>query len=128
MNRKGIRVAGLAAAAGVLALMPSAVGARGEAPPCPRQTLCLWKQIGYEGKRVEIEGHGVSNQLAQEMNNEASSYYNRRGSVSYLYEDKNGEGDGYCISPRDFYSDLDGGGFGNRASSTRLTPKDQCPV
>ncbi len=112
----------------VLALSASAVSGakRIPFPPCPKQTLCVFEHDNFEGQRVKIGGTGVSNKLADEMNNQASSYYNRRGRVSFLYVGRNAEGERECAAPREAETSLPG--FNDLASSTKLTKKRTvCP-
>ena len=91
-------------------------------PPCPRQTLCVWKHEDYQGKRLTIDRKGISNEIARELDDEVTSFYNRRDGVSYLYEDKNGEGSRYCI-PQHASSVNIGDVFDDLASSSKLTNK-----
>lgn len=126
MNRKGLTLAALAAALGLIALAPGNVGARGEAPPCPKKTLCVWEDASYQGVRVKIDGRGISNEIAQKLDDQASSVYNRRGDVSYLYTDQNGEGESFCIEPKDYIGFISG--FNDVASSSKLTKKNHCPA
>ena len=93
--------------------------------PCPKRTLCLWKHSNYAGKRIEIQGKGLSNQIANQLNNEVSSGYNRRSAVSYLYEGKHGEGDFFCFVAKEEVSYV-GDAFNDVASSSRLTTQDLC--
>src|SRR5687767_12783846 len=96
------------AAAGVLAflltlaLSAAAAGAPkgpGPTPPCPKATLCLWKGDNFTGERLKVDEPGLSN-LPDWMNNEASSFRNRRSKVVVLYAGRNGNGDALCYSPQ----------------------------
>jgi hypothetical protein len=128
MNRKGMTIAALAAAIGLIALVPGSGSARGPIPlpPCPKKTLCVW-QDGYVGEKLKIDGKGISNEIARKLDDEVSSFYNRRNGVAYLYEDKNAKGDRYCIPPKG-HTDYIGDFFNDRVSSSKLTSKDGCPI
>jgi hypothetical protein len=89
-------------------------------PPCPKRTLCVWKDENYQGKRLTIEGKGVSNEIAHKMNDEVTSFYNRRGGVSYLYDGKNATDGSYCIPQKGYAANI-GGVFNDLASSSKLT-------
>jgi Peptidase inhibitor family I36 len=89
---------------------------------CPDQTLCVWSKKNYEGQRVKITKTGdVSNKLAHEMNNKASSLKNRFAMPGTLYDKKNGgPGDVYGFCDLDDVPDL--GSFDDQASSSVVNP------
>jgi hypothetical protein len=116
-------------AIGLLAWGPMAsTGVAGGDPSvCPKQTLCVWGDSFYSAQLVKMKNVGVTNKLGKKMDDQASSVFNRRGRVSYLYADADGQGESYCIEPHQkitfltFYNDV--------ASSARLTKhRKQCPV
>lgn len=86
---------------------------------CPEGKLCLWKDESGGGPRVKIGGNGLSNKLARQMNNKASSVINNRDGRAVLYEKKNGNGENRCIDPSEKLGDLDTIGFDDVASSSR---------
>ena len=96
-------------------------------PPCPRKTLCVWEDENYQGKRLTIDGKGISNKLAHKMDDAVTSVYNRRNGASLLYPDKNGEGESYCVEPKATAANV-GVEFNDVFSSSKLTAKDECPV
>lgn len=126
MTRRRMTLVGLAVAVGALTLA-SAGGGAPVGPPCPKNTVCVWKHSNFEGNRLTIEGRGVSNEISKKMNDEVSSAYDRRERVAYLYTDKSAEGDAYCLEPNvpiSYVGDL----FNDVASSSKLTKKDRCPL
>jgi hypothetical protein len=85
---------------------------------CPDEALCVWSKKNYEGQRVKITKTGdVSNKLAHEMNNKASSLKNRFAMTGTLYDKKNGgSGEVYGFCDLDNVPDL--GLFDDLASSS----------
>ena len=73
-----------------------------------------------------IQGKGISNKLARDMNDAASSAENTRGRVSFLYAKKDGKGESYCLDPETAYPSL--AGFNDVASSSKNTKKNHCPL
>jgi maltose-binding protein MalE len=120
----------LALAAGCLAVVAQLGGkAQAGIEPCPEKTLCVWQHNDGGGQLVKIKSDGISNKLAEKMNNEASSLINNRGKRSYLYDKRNGQGAKICLSPHDSFSDLGAEfGFNDLASSSKNTDKkSDCP-
>lgn len=114
-------------AALLLAGLAGPAGAHRAHPPCPRATLCVWADSNFEGKRIEIDGNGVSNQLSRELDNEVTSVFNRRSGIATLFDGKNAEGPNRCFKPKGITTDL-GVDFTDVASSTKLQPKLGCPA
>ena len=94
---------------------------------CPDKALCVWENDNYGGQLVVIQGKGISNKLARDMDDAASSAENTRGRVSFLYPKKNGKGESYCLEPETAYSSL-GSGFNDVASSSKNTKRNHCPL
>jgi len=111
----------------LLGLAPLGNQARGVTPVCPRGYLCVFEDANYGGQVVKFHRLGLSNRLADKMDDAASSVMNRRGGVSYLYEDPDGGGGSFCLEPHQS-STYVGDQFNDVASSTRLTKKNHCPV
>jgi Peptidase inhibitor family I36 len=111
------------AAAVALALGGPAEGRGG--PPCPKQALCVWQHEDFQGKRVVITGTGISNEIAEKLDDEATALFNRRGKVSRLYARKNANGNVFCAGPQDQIPNF--GDFNDMASSSKLTSKPGCP-
>ncbi len=116
------------AAATAIALISTAGDAGARGGNCPDNKLCVWKNEGFDGQRVKIGGHGVSNKLAKEMNNDAHSVDNNLENAAFLYEKKNAKGDFVCIGPDEENQNLGLIGFNDRASSTRITNGNACPM
>lgn len=95
-------------------------------PLCPDRALCVWEHNNQAGQRVVIRRKGLSDKLARKMDNAASSAINNRGKLAYLYSNKKGGGDVYCLEPGMEANDL--GGFNDLASSSRNTGRSTCPV
>src|SRR5919201_1205807 len=87
----------LGAAATVATAWLTAGASAGES--CPDNTLCLYQHDDFAGELVKLPKHGLSNKLAEQMNNEASSVINNRNKRVYLYAKRNGKGDRVCFSP-----------------------------
>lgn len=130
MSRRSVRRSAIGALSGaaiavlLLALGGSAQG-RGD-PPCPAGALCVWEHSDFDGKRVVVTGTGISNEIAEKMDDEVSSVFNRRGKASRLYARKNANGDTFCVSPQAEIPFV-GGEFNDVASSSKLTKKPGCP-
>jgi hypothetical protein len=102
---------------------PHASGGTG----CPNLKLCVWSGTNNTGTGLKIRGDvGVSNKIANYLNNQASSAHNLTGHAVYLYDRRNAEGDKVCIEPGDYVSDLQT--FNDRASSSKVKSSDVCPA
>jgi hypothetical protein len=121
-----------AAGAGVVLFSPGEIAGGAEQrvePSCPKRTLCVYEHDQWEGQRVKITETGISNKLAEQMNNRASSAWNRRGKTAVLYTGKNAHGGRLCIRPGGFPDILSLAGFNDVASSTKLSKKaTACPT
>ena len=118
----------MAVAATAVALISTAGDAGARGGGCPDNKLCIWKHEGFDGQRVKIGGSGVSNKLAREMNNHAHSVRNNLDTAAFLYEKKNANGDFICFDPDTEDQNLGLSGFQDRASSTRITNGNICPM
>ena len=115
----------LAVVAAGLAVSSSAT-ARGDL--CPDNRLCIWENNEGGGELVKIRGTGVSNKLANKMNNEASSLVNATDVKVFLYDRKNAEGESRCFDPGEEVADLGAhSGYNDIASSTRIARGESCP-
>jgi Peptidase inhibitor family I36 len=136
MQMERMRAAGAAggmiaiAAAAALGAGASADVGQAQRGGCPDKTLCVWENDDDGGTLVKIHGTGVSNKLAQKLNNQASSAINNRGRRAYLYDKRNGDGDRICLDPHAEVASLgDYGNFNDLASSSRnAKPKSDCPI
>ena len=78
---------------------------------------------------MKIKSDGISNKLAEKMNNEASSFINNRNRRAYLYDKRNGEGERICLGPTVSAPSLGAYSFNDLASSSRNSKvKKDCPV
>jgi hypothetical protein len=124
-GQKGLIALAAGIAAVALGVMPATVGARGAS--CDKGTLCIWADASYSGQQVNLKHKGISNKLAEKMDNLASSVKNRRDTVAFLYTDTDGLGDSYCVEPHQKVDFL--GLFNDVASSTKITAhKHHCPL
>jgi hypothetical protein len=123
-------VVGFVAAAAMVAMIASLGGQASAGPPCPEKTLCLFEHNGFTGQVVKIRKDGVSNKLAEKMNNQASSAVNNLRTRAFLYEKRNGKGDKICLQHKDYWESLGTTfDFNDVASSSRNTKnRDDCPV
>ena len=92
--------------------------------PCPDKALCVFEHNDYAGERIVIKREGVSNKLFKRFDETASSAINNRGKASYLYSEKNAEGDWFCIERRSGVGDM--GSFNDAASSSRNAGGRNC--
>ena len=106
----------VATAALTLLLLPAE--SQGSPSSCPDETLCVWAKTDYRGQRVKITKiNHVSNKLANEMNNEASSLKNKITRTGQLYDKRDGgAGEVYGFCDDENVSDL--GSFNGLASSS----------
>lgn len=102
--RAGLIVSVLAALIAAVSAVP-APGGSAEAynakakPKCPDRALCVWKNPGYEGRRIVVKGKRVSNKIFNKMNDAASSaFLNRNSLVGVLWTDVDGTGDAICLT------------------------------
>lgn len=102
-----------------------ASAARGD--NCPNGFVCLWEDQGYAGNRIKIKDErGVSNKVADEMNNAASSLSNQGDHAVRIYDRKNAKGIRTCFEAGGYTSSLGDAGFNDRASSTKVIGKELC--
>jgi sarcosine oxidase delta subunit len=121
----------LALAAGWLAMVAQLGDeARAGGEACPAKTLCVWEHNEGAGQLVKIAKDGISNKLAEKMNNGASSVINNRNKRAYLYDRRNGKGTKVCLSPGAEVGDLGSfADFNDLASSSKNTDrKSDCPT
>ena len=90
--------------------------------------LCLFNGTIATEERVNFTALGLSNRLAKKMDNKASSVFNDREGVAIIYAGRNGNGARLCLETGDAYGDMSEVNFDNKASSTRLTDRKNCPV
>jgi hypothetical protein len=131
MKRRGMAIAAGALALGAVSALGLAMSgsATARGSDCPDGKLCLWQHNEGGGEQVNIrDKRGVSNKLANKMNNEASSLINRTEHRVFVYDKRDGKGDLRCFEPGDEIPDLGALGFNDLASSTRVTKQDFCPV
>jgi len=101
-----------------LALSPAA--AQASSSHCPQGALCVWTGKDFKGQRLVITHIGVSNVIADVMNNEVSSVKNHYKFTAWLYEKRNAEGGNICLQSGG-QTNLGGSfGFNNEASPSRL--------
>lgn len=122
--RRVVTIAALAVVALTVAGMPAGASRteKGATGKCPADSLCLFQKDDYKGQRVVISGFGVSNRIANQMDDEASSAKNRTGNGAILYELEDAGGEDVCIGLKE--PDLDTIEFDDFTSSTKL-PKNQ---
>jgi hypothetical protein len=124
-------MAGLIAVGALGALSASLGGSAsaGTKPLCPKKTLCVWADDKGGGQLVKIKKDGISNKLAEKMNNEASSVINNRNRRSYLYDKRNGKGEKVCLSPHAEIVSLGAfADFNDMATSSKNAKKKKaCP-
>ena len=120
---------GLVSILGAVLSLGLPVGASGahRYDACPKRTVCVFADINFIGERVTLTKPGISNKLANKMNNEASSVVNDRGKAVFLYDNKNGHGVATCIAPHTYAEDLSDRTFNDMASSSKLTKREHCP-
>jgi hypothetical protein len=129
LTRSGrLSIAVLAAtAATAVALISTAGDAGAGGGSCPDNKLCVFAGDSRSGQRVKIGGNGVSNKLAREMNNQASSLSNRRDTKVFLYEKRGARGEVRCFPPGVTDNALGDSGFDDVASSTKIANGTSCP-
>ena len=127
-TRIALLVLGAAAAAAGFAAIQSTDAAAGGG--CPDKTLCVWQDNEGGGQLVKISSDGISNKLANKMNNEASSVINNRNRRAYLFAGRNGKGTKVCLSPHAEIGDLGSfADFNDVASSSKNTDRTEgCPI
>jgi hypothetical protein len=114
-----IGVGALAATAAALSAGPAALAGP---PPCER--VCIFADANYSGQMVTIRGKGISNKLAEKMNNSASSVINATNDRVLLYSKRNARGFNFCVSPNSAV-DWVGTDFNDVASSTKITDNER---
>lgn len=132
MNRNRFAVLALAATVAVAVVAvpfggPAAASQTEKGSACPNNAVCVYADPGGLGQRVVLKEFGVSNKLAKRMNNEASSAINIADGAIFFYDKRNAEGDRVCMAPND-KGNLSTFGFEDRASSSKLTHRNHCPV
>jgi Peptidase inhibitor family I36 len=127
MRRSHFGLVALGTFAAVALAVPGEGGAGGLG--CPDDRVCVWEHDDGNGVQVKLRGRGVSNKLADKMNNEASSLFNNTGGAMFLYDKRNAKGDRVCFGPSVEVPSftIAGKGFNDRASSAKLTGRDDCP-
>ena len=94
---------------------------------CNEGSLCLYEHNKGGGEIVRINGSGLSNRLAEKMNNAASSVVNYRNKRAFLYDKRNGKGERLCVDPH--AKGNIPSGFNDLASSSKNTNNDnKCPI
>ncbi len=87
-------------AAMALVALASASDAQASTKKCPKDSLCLWADENYEGKKLVIKEPGASN-VGKLMNNEASSvksrYSNSKSDRVLLFDKRGAKGDYLCL-------------------------------
>lgn len=115
--------------AAVVALVP-ATGEAAKAKStkrCPQDAFCVWSKPDYQGKKVVLTKNGVSNKIANQMNNRVSSTKNKFDLTVFIYDKRGAKGEIRCFSSNSKEADLGGSyNFDNRAASS-LIPKDPEP-
>ncbi|MDQ2675923.1 MAG: peptidase inhibitor family I36 protein [Actinomycetota bacterium] len=107
----------------MVALAPAAgEAAKGKTKKsCPKEALCVWTKAGFAGKRVVVKDDGVSNAIANKINNKASSIKNRFGETIRIYDKRNANGELRCVGGVGQVDDLGGSyNFDNRAASSKV--------
>jgi hypothetical protein len=91
-------------------------------PRCPNKALCLWADENYEGQRVVVKGAELSNDVFEQMNDQASSaFLDRKDRVAELFADANGGGESICLYDGNRWRNRKiGAPFDDAISSTRL--------
>lgn len=131
MRRRRMAIAAgamtMAVAVGAGLAMSGSATARGDT--CPDGKLCIWENNEGGGQQVNISGkRGISNKLANKMNNEASSLVNATDVKVFLYDRRNAKGESRCFFPGDEVADLGAdSGFNDIASSTKVARGETCP-
>ena len=129
-RRARVALLGACLAAALMAVMVSLTGTAGAGGTgCPSKTLCVYGSDNFAGDVVKISKDGISNKIAEKLNNAASSVVNNRNRRSFLYDGKNGKGERVCITPHAEITSLGAFSFNDLASSSKNTNnKTECPV
>jgi Peptidase inhibitor family I36 len=131
MQGLAIRGAAFAVAVAASALVVSgtaSAGGEAKGPPkvCPSKALCVFSSDNFMGDRVVVRRKGISNKIAEQMDDATSSVVNTRGKVSRLYKGKNANGGVFCVNAHAAVPSV-GPDFNDTASSSKLTTKIGCP-
>lgn len=134
MNRPTRLAALLVALASAVAFGPgsTASAARGlgleeSSSKCPENAICVWENVGYQGRRIVVEGKGLSNEIGEKFNDQASSVKFTGSTTGILYRDFDGEVVGVCLDDaRRRVRNLANASFDEEASSSRIS-RDQEP-
>jgi hypothetical protein len=97
-------------------------------PVCDYGKFCVWVDPNLSGDEVKFKetDHELSNKIANQMDNQASSAWNNTALAAKLYERRDGKGSFLCIPPNTVVSDFNSMSFDNRASSSKVTKKAGC--
>jgi hypothetical protein len=116
-------VAMLAIAATVAAVAASALAAPAQAGPrCSDGALCLWKGKNYTGAKHKVTEPGELVKLPKAFNNRVSSVKNKWEFRAFVYENKDGTGQPFCLESGEKVPDLSAffDEINNDVSSARL--------
>ena len=94
----------------------------GAGPACPDGALCLFTGKGYTGKKYKGTKPGELVKLPKAFNNKVSSLKNKWERRAFVYENKDGTGQPFCLSPNEKVPDLSAffDEINNEISSARL--------
>jgi hypothetical protein len=99
-----------------------------ESTRCPDDArVCVWKERGFLGQRVEFRKRGLSNKLSQVMDNAASSVIANVKDRFFLYDGVDGQGDRACGTGGVVDPNLGAAAFEDIASSSRIGKPRPCP-
>ncbi len=107
----------------VVALSPAAGEAAKSKPKksCPSDSVCVWTKKGFKGKRVVVDGPGISNKIGNRINNKTSSIKNRVDLTIFIYDKRDGQGERRCVDGMGGVRNLGGSyNFDNRATSSDI--------
>ena len=95
---------------------------------CPDNRVCFFFDADFSGQRVvtRINDHHVSNKLATEMNDNASSAINKTGFAVAVFADSDGGGSAICIDPHSRIVDFAAYAFNDVASSSKVMRSRHC--
>ena len=119
----------MAAAAAILLALAVAnpfAGAAAKRGSCSTGQVCFFSDADFQGQEVRVARKGISNKLAEKMNNQASSVVSFRDGATVVYDKRNGKGFRICLNPGTKTTDLSLADFDDRATSTRNTSKSHC--
>ena len=100
-----------------------------ESTRCPDDArVCVWKERGFLGQRVEFRKRGLSNKLSEVMDNAASSVIANVKDRFILYDGVDGQGDRACGTGGVVDPNLGVASFDDIASSSRIGKPRPCPA